>query len=46
VCVRENWFVGFTEGVRCTPSDEANGRTFRVSHDASGLTVTPLAPTP
>jgi hypothetical protein len=44
VCIRENWFVGFTSELRCTDLDVASGRVFRVSSDDSGISVAPSFP--
>lgn len=40
VCVRENWFIGFTEELRCTPEDEATGQRLRINRNDSGIVVT------
>jgi hypothetical protein len=40
VCVRENWFVGFTEELRCTPEDEASGQALRINRSDNGIVVT------
>lgn len=43
VCIRDNWFIGFTEDLRCTPTDLEAGRAFRISDDDGTLRVTPTA---
>jgi len=39
VCVRENWFIGFTEELRCTPTDEATGQVVRITHTNDAISV-------
>lgn len=39
VCIRENWFIGFTEKFRCTPTDIETGNAYRISDSGGGLIV-------
>lgn len=43
VCIRDNWFIGFTEQLRCTPADLESGRVFRISETDGYLKVIPIA---
>jgi len=41
VCIRENWFVGFTDELRCTETDIAVGNVFRISSNDSAISAVP-----